>query len=202
MIFGNFEGAGFDHDDRLVGAGHDQVHLAELLIGDRWVHDELAVEQTDAHAGDRVHERNLGDVQGSRGGSDADHVGIIFAIGGENLGDDLSFVRPAFGKQGAQGAVGQTGGQNFLFRGASFALEKSSGNLARGVGELAVVDGQRQKVFVGCFRIHAGRGQHDGVAITGHDCAVRLTSHLARLKRQSAPAHFQTDLFKHHFTSF
>ena len=62
LIFGNFEGAGFDHDDRLVGAGHDQVHLAELLIGDRWVHDELAVEQTDAHAGDRVHERNLGDV--------------------------------------------------------------------------------------------------------------------------------------------
>ena len=201
-IFGNFQRARFHHDDGLIGAGHHEIHGAGLLFGDGGIHDELAFEHADAHGGDRRGEWNFRDVQRGGSGGDADHVRIIFAVRGEHHGNDLRLVGPAFGKQRPQRAVNQPRGQNFLFRGAAFALEESAGNFSRGVGVLAVVHGKRQKIFFGRFAVHAGGGQNHGVAITRHHGAVRLTGHLARLEAEGASANFQTNFFKHHFTSF
>ena len=129
-------------------AGDDDVQQAGLLLRDGRIGDELAIEQADAHSGDRRGERQIGDER--RGGSagDGDDVGIVLAVGGKNRGDDLRFVAPGFGKQRAHRAVDQARRQNFALRGAAFALEEAAGNFARGIGVLAIVDGERQKIAV------------------------------------------------------
>ena len=63
---GDALGAALDHQDRLVGAGDDQVHLElleRLLLG---VDDEVAVELADPHRADVVGERDWRDRE--RGG--------------------------------------------------------------------------------------------------------------------------------------
>src|SRR6202041_2198540 len=180
-VFRDFQSARFHHDDGLIGAGHDDIHGARLLFGDGGIHDELAFEHSDAYGGDRRGKWNLRNVQRGGSGGDADNVRIIFAVRGEHHGNDLRLVGPTFREQRPQRAVNQPRGENFLFRGAAFALEESSGNFAGRVCILAVVH---------------------GVAITRHHGAVRLTGHLARLEGQSTSPNFQTNFFKHHFTSF
>ena len=79
-------------------------------------------------------------------------------------GDDLHFVVEAFGKQRADRAVDQARGERFLLRRATFALEEAAGDLARGVGLLDVVDGQREEVLAGLGVLRGDDGgQHDGV---------------------------------------
>ena len=64
---GDLVGAGLDHQDRLVGAGHDQVEVGVvdqvLLVG---VDDEVAVDLADPHRADRRRERDVGDHQRRR----------------------------------------------------------------------------------------------------------------------------------------
>jgi hypothetical protein len=48
-----------------------------------------------------------------------ERVGILFGVGREDHGDDLSFVEKALGKQRADRAIDQAAGEDFLFRGTS-----------------------------------------------------------------------------------
>ena len=41
------------------------------------------------------------------------NVGIVFAVGGEDEGDDLGLALEAFGEQRAHGAVNLAAGENF-----------------------------------------------------------------------------------------
>ena len=148
-VFGNFQRARFDHHDGFVGAGDDDVKRAGLLLGNGGIHDQLAFEQSDAHAAIGRGKRNLGNVERGGSGRHADDVRIVFAIGGKHHRDDLRLVGPAFREQRAQRAIGQARGQNFLLRGASFALEESTRNFSRRIGVFAVVHGERQKIFFG-----------------------------------------------------
>ena len=154
--------------------------------------DQLAVEQSHAHARHRIVERNLRDIQrrGSRG--HRDHIRIVLAVGGKHHGDDLRFGGPAFGKQRPQRPVRQPRHQNFALRGAPFALEKSARNFSGGIGVFAVVHREGQKIFFAGVVVHAGRGQHDRVAVARHNGAVRLPGHLAGFKAQLPSADFQT----------
>ena len=63
---GHLVGARLDHQDGLVGAGHDEVEvgLEQLLLGR--VDDEVALDLADPHRADRRRERDVGDHQ--RGG--------------------------------------------------------------------------------------------------------------------------------------
>ena len=53
LRFGDFLGARLDHHDAVAAAGDDQVERALLALGVGRVDDVLAVDQADAHAGDR-----------------------------------------------------------------------------------------------------------------------------------------------------
>jgi hypothetical protein len=88
-------------------------------------------------------------------------IGIVFAVGAQQDALHLDFVIPAFGKERADGAVGQTAGEDFFFRGTAFALEVAAGKFAGGGRLFAVIHGQREKVlaFLG---LGGGHGGHDG----------------------------------------
>ena len=145
---------------------------------------------------------SLRNVERGRSGGDADDVRIVFAIRGEHHGDDLRFGRPALGKQRAQRTIDQARREDFALGGAAFALEEAAGNFAGGIGVLAVVDREREKIFFGGLVVHARCGEHDRVAIARHDGAVRLAGHFARFEGQLAAAQIQTYLFEHPVTSF
>src|SRR5262249_30683531 len=84
---GAFLSLGFDHQDRIGGAGDHEVELTLLHLVDLRVEHELVIDEADARRSDRSHERHAG--QGQRGGS-RDHgedVGIIFQVVRQH-GDD------------------------------------------------------------------------------------------------------------------
>jgi hypothetical protein len=142
--------------------------------------DELAVDAADAHRADRAAERNVGDHQ--RGGSavDAEDIGIVLAVGGEERGDDLRVVEVALGEKGAQRAVRHATGEDFLFRGTAFALEVAAGDFADRGGAFAVFDGQREEVLA---FLDLGRGDggddDERVAVADGDRAVGELGQLA-----------------------
>ena len=114
-VFGDFERAGFHHDDGFFGAGDDDVQQAGLLLGHGGIGHQLAVEQAHANAAMGFSKRQIGAIGGSGSGGHGDHVGIVFAVRGEHHGDDLRFVAPGFGEQRAQRAVDQARSENFAF---------------------------------------------------------------------------------------
>ena len=63
FLFGHFLRAGLDHHDAVVAARDDQIEAALPPLRVGRVDDELPVDQADAHAGDRLLERNLGDAR-------------------------------------------------------------------------------------------------------------------------------------------
>ena len=69
---------------------------------------KLAVEQSDAHASNRVIERDLGNVKRRGSGRHSDHVRIVFAIRRKHHGDDLRF-RCASPREKAAAADGRSG---------------------------------------------------------------------------------------------
>ena len=56
FVFSGFLGAGLDHHDRRLAAGHHEVNLARLALRVGRVDDELSVHQADAHGGNRLFE--------------------------------------------------------------------------------------------------------------------------------------------------
>ena len=58
-FFGNFERARFDHHNRFIGTGNDDVQLARLLLGNGGIDHQLAFELAHADGGDGRGERNL-----------------------------------------------------------------------------------------------------------------------------------------------
>ena len=64
---GDLVGTGLDHQDRVVGAGDDQVELGLGDVGLGRVDDELALELADAHRADLRRERDVGQRQRGRG---------------------------------------------------------------------------------------------------------------------------------------
>ena len=108
-------GARLDHDDRVLGAGHQQVQLAlRLEVGGGGVDDEGAVPVADAHRAHRPVERDVGDHERGRGADDGERVRVVLQVGGEQQADDLRFARVALGEERPQRAVDHPGGQDLL----------------------------------------------------------------------------------------
>jgi hypothetical protein len=152
-------GAGLDHRDGLLGAGHDEVEVALLYLGVRGVEDKVAVERAaDAHGADRAVERQVGEGE-RRGGADhADGVVRGVLVGDEDGADDLYLVVVVLGEERPYGPVGEPGGQDGPVGRPALALEEAAGDLARRRHPLLYVHAQGRKVA-------PGRGLDERVAV-------------------------------------
>ena len=199
-FFGLFLGARLDHHDAVFVADNHDVDRGGRALGVGGIDDELAIDAAHANRANRGAERNVRERQRAGGGIDADHVGIVFLVGGEDQRDDLRLVAEAVGEQRADGAIDLAAGQNFLFAGPAFALDESAGNAPAGIGVLAVIDGEGEEVDA-----FPGSGEATAVARTTvspvvtsaapEAClAMRPVSKTSRLPPASSTA---TSCFRH-----
>ena len=188
--------AGFDHHDGLFRCHHDDIQQAGLLIRNRGVRNEFAIDHSDAYRRDRLGERQIGNERRGRGSGDSDHVRIVFAVRGKHHCDDLRFIAPRFGKQRTQWAIDHARGKNFALRRAPFALKESAGNLSRRVRVFAIVHGKWKKVPVIRPGIHASRDEHDRIAIARQNGAVRLLCNFSGLECQRSSANLYRNLIR------
>ena len=195
-FFGNFQGAGFHHDDGGIGAGDDDVHVALLLVDNRRVDDQLAIEKANANASDGRFKWEIGAIGRGRSAGDGDDIGVVLAVSRKNHGDDLCFIAPGFGKKRAHGAINQAGGEDFFFGRTAFALEEAARNFSGGVGIFAIVDGERKKVAVIGLGRHAGGGENDGIAVARSDSAIRLLGDLSSFEDEWTSPNFDGHLMR------
>ena len=139
---------GLDHQDRVLGAGDDQVELElaseQVRLGR--VDDEVAVDLADPHRADRRRERDVGDHQRRRGAVHREDVVGVDVVDRERDRDELRLVAPALGEQRPDRPVDHARGERRLLAGAALALEERAGDLAGGVHPLLDVHGQREEV--------------------------------------------------------
>src|SRR6267143_2279754 len=83
-FFGDFESAGFHHDDGFFRAGDDDIHQAFLLVGDGGIDHQLAVEQSDADASDGLLKRQVRAISGGRSAGYGNDIGVVLAVRGEH----------------------------------------------------------------------------------------------------------------------
>ena len=154
-VFGHFAGEALDHQDRVLAAGDDQVEIALFQLVLRGEGDELAVDVAQADRAERALERQRRDAQARprRRSWPARRRRSAGRWPARRLWTCTSSWNHV-GKQRADGAVHQPGGERFLGRRAAFALEEAAGELAGRGRPLAIVAGQREEV--GC-RAAAGR---------------------------------------------
>ncbi len=183
---GDLVGPGLDHQDRLFGAGHDEVEvvaLEESLLGG--VHDEVAVDLADAHRPHRVGQRHVGDHQRRGGAVHREDVVGMDVVDAQRDCHQLSLEVPALGEQRPDRPVDHPGGQGALLACATLALEERAGDLARGVHALFDVDGERQEVDIAEIADRCGAEDHR-LALADDDGAGGLLGHLAGFERDFA----------------
>src|SRR5262249_8640503 len=88
------------------------------------------------------------------------------------------------GEERPDGPVDQAGGQDLLGGGAALALDEAAGELAGGVGLLAVVHRQREEVAPLVVLALDGGHQDDGVPQAADDRAVGLLGDLTGLETE------------------
>jgi len=172
-LFGQLVGAAFDHQHVFFVADVDQVQAGLEHLFDGRVGDELAVDLGDTDGGDRAGPRDVGDGEGGAGAVDHRDVGFVLQVGRKELADDLDFIEEALGEERAAGAVAESGGEDFLFGGAAFALEVATRETAGGGVFLTVIDGEGEEILTGLHGGSDGGGDHDvGLADGDDDGAV------------------------------
>ena len=195
-------GAALDHQDRLLGAGDDQVHLQlleRLLVG---VDDEVAVELSDPHRADRRRHGDLGDRDRRRGAVHRQDVVGVDVVHRHRLADDLGLVVPTLGEQGADRPVDHPRRQGGLLTGAGLTAKERSRDLPGRVMALLDIHRQRQKVDVA--QIADGRRAQDHRVPGARDHRpARLAGQLARLEGDFLIADLRRDAayVKHAHTS-
>ncbi len=174
-LFRDLARAGFDHHDAFRRSHHHQVEIAIAPLGIGGIDDEVSVHLADAYCADRAMERNVGDAECDGSAVNARDVGVVLSIRGEDHRNYLRFAAEAFGKQRPDRPVNLAAGQNFALARPPFALDKAAGNSSRGIGVLAVVNRQREKVdALPRVRVGAGGGKNDVVADAHNAGAMRL----------------------------
>ena len=122
-------------------------------------------------------------VSAARCAVDAEHVGIVFAVGREHEGNDLGLALESVGEQRTDRAINLAAGENFALAGTAFALDEAAGNASAGVGVFAVVNGEREKIdaFAG-IGVGGGGGENNVVADAHNGGAVRLLGQFSSFK--------------------
>ena len=182
-LLGQLLGFRLHHHHGVLRAGDDEVELALRHLVERRIEHVFVVDEADAGAADRAHERRAGECQ-RRGRRDhRDDVGIVLHVVREHGDGHLRVAAPAVGEQRTDRAVDQARGQRVLFGRAAFALEVAAGNAAGGVIFFGVVDGQRKEIdaFLRLLGRHDG-GEHGGLAVGGEHGAIGLARDPAGLE--------------------
>ena len=183
LLFRHFLRAGFDHDQAVLAAGHDEVDLALLALFEGRVDQELPVNQTDANARDRLLERNVREGQCRRRAREREDVGVVLGVGREDERDDLRLESPAGGEQRPNRPVDHAAREHFLLGGLALALEEAAGNASRRVGVFAVIDREREEVDALAWAVGAAGGdEHHRVARADNHRAAGLFGQLARFE--------------------
>jgi len=183
VALGELLGGGLDHGDAVLVAGDDEVEVAVLatsLVSGPG--DELTVDRADAHRAEAGLEGQAADTHGREGRDHCQDVRVVLAVVGQNVAHHLDFGLVAVGEHRPDRAVDQAHGQDLFGRRATFALEEAAGDLARGLGLLAVVADEREEVDV--LPCVAGRRsrEHHRLAEGRNDRAAGLTRDLSRFQ--------------------
>ncbi len=143
----------------------------------------------DAHRADRTVERNVGNAQRNRRAVNAGDIRIVGRVRRQHHGDDLGLAAEAFGEQRPDGPIDLAAGKNFALAGPPFALDESARNASRGIGVLAVVDREREKVdALAGVGVGAGGGENHVVANAHNAGAVGLLGQFSGFKMNGLAA--------------
>ena len=189
LILGQLIGLGLDHHDRVLGACDNQIEallgvVAQVLhVVDGRVQHIFAIDKAHAATRDRPHEGNTRNRQRRRGRDHRHHIGIIDEVMAQHRAHHEHFVLEAGHKQRADRTVDQARGQRLFLGRARFALEKATGNLARGIVFLLVMDRQREEILPRLHLPCVGHIGHDGgFAICGDDRTIGLACNTPRFQ--------------------
>ena len=80
VVLGHFAREAFDHRDRVLGAGDDQIEIAFLHLRHGRHGDEFAADSADADGAGELQEGDVRDVQGGRCADHAQDIGIVLAV--------------------------------------------------------------------------------------------------------------------------
>ena len=189
---GDAVGAGLDHQDRLVGAGDDQVEVELVVVLLGGVDDEVAVELADPHRADVGGDRDRRDRQRRGGAVHREDVVGVDLVDRHRDRDQLGLVVPALGEERADRPVDHARGQRRLLARFALATEERAGDLARGVHPLLDVDGEGKEVHVAQVADGCG-AEHHRVAGLNHDRATRLLREFSGLEGNLAVADIRRD---------
>ncbi len=145
-LFGFLFCARLDHHDAVLVADYHDVHCRRGALRVGGIHHKLAVHASHAHRAHRRAKRNVGERQSRGRAIDADHIGVVFLVGGKNQRNQLRFIAKSIREERAQRPIDLATRQNLLFAGPALALDKSAGNASAGVGVLAVIHREREEI--------------------------------------------------------
>lgn len=102
---------------------------------------------------------------------------------GDDLRDDLHFALEALGEEGAEGAVGETAGEDFGLGELTLTTLETTGDATAGVELLDVLHAEREEAGGLLVGTDAGGDENGGVARADDDRAAGLFGHATRLDR-------------------
>ena len=186
---------GFDHGDRDVAvlddaaSDHDFEHGTVTFAPTR-EGDPLAVDQGQAHAGDRAGERQAGNHGGGGSCVQRDDIVRVVRVDREHGFHDLHLVAQGVGEQRTQRTVDDTACEDGLGARTAFTTEEGARDLSCGVHLLFHINGQREEVVV-LLRAGAcgGGGKHHRIIVKiGGYGTIRLLGETTGLEAQRALA--------------
>ena len=142
FFFGNLIGAGFDHGDGAGAAGNDQVETTSFFFFFGGINQIFTSGgQTEANGTDRTTPGEVADGQSGRGADEPQDFRFVHPINREWTNDNLDLIKVIAGKQRADRAVDQTGGENLVIGGTAFSFdETTAADNTAGVMLFAILD--------------------------------------------------------------
>ena len=180
-------GTGLDHDDLFLAGGQRQGEVAVLALLLRGVQHDLAVHQTDKHAGDGAVPRNVRHGNGQRGTVHAGDFGRAVGVKAHDSHRDADIVAHILGEQRADRTIDHAGGEDGMLAGAALTAHEAAGDAACGVELLLKLNAQGEEInAVTRLVAHRDIAQHAGLAVADHRAAVGQTAHFAGLDHKRA----------------
>ena len=186
--FGHFLHFAFHHHDVVFGGSDHEVHISLLELCEGGVDDVFAVDACYAYFRDGSFEGNVGACEGSRCGKTCKGIGHVHTVGTEEDDVDINLGVIIAGEEGAEGAVNESGGKDFVVTGATFALGETSGEASGGRVLLFVVALKGHEVGAGgsVFGTADGGKQHR-VVHAEHHRSVGLLCQFSSLNADGTP---------------
>ena len=196
--FRKFVGGAFEHHGLGLVADVEDVDVALLTEFVGGIGDELATDATNTHGANGTGPGDVADEQRRGGAVRCEHVRIVLAIRTEKDGLDLNLIEPTLREEGPDGAVDDSGCEDFLFGRATFAFEETPGEAAGRSGPFAVIDCEREEFLTGPGLCGGDGGDdHDGLAELYGDGSVGLFGQLSGFDNNALVANLGDDFLCH-----